>query len=140
LNDFLYYGKKYFDEYLNKRFIYYTHDLLFYLKNKGIEVILLSTAVDPVVQPLAEYFSIPYTCISACNNENNYIDVSQIKDFKIRFISKYEADTMMVIADSKHDLEILKYSRYPVIVAEKRKKWMHQIQGKLVINNHLEAI
>ncbi len=124
-----YYGKHYFEEYLNNRFILYTHDLLFYLKNKGIEVILLSTAIDPVIKQLADYFSTPYTCIRVRSDQDNYIDVLHIKDFKIHFISQFEAETMMVIADSKHDLEILRYSRYPVIVAKKERNGCIKFRG-----------
>ena len=134
-------GKAFFNDVLRHRFIPYTHDLLFFLKERDVKVVLLSTALESVVKPLADYFGLPYHCPGiGSDNERCGINTSGLCDFKYYFIIKSDPKGLMVIADSRHDLPILTYAEFPVVVAKKRMRWMKQTGGKIVISNSLEDI
>lgn len=135
------YSREFFHHELKNNFISYVHDLLFFLKKRDVKVILLSTALEPVVQCFSDYFDLPFHCPELKSYDNGCrVDMSNLADFKYYYIVKSASKGLMVIADSRHDLPILKYSEYPVIVANKRERWMKQIQGQLVINNRLEDL
>ena len=50
-----------FEKSLKGRFISFTHDLIFHLKEKGVYVELLSTNFDLLVKQYGEYFDVPYS-------------------------------------------------------------------------------
>lgn len=123
-------GKEFFNKVLKYRFIPYTHDLLLYLKEREVNIILLSTALESVVKPLADYFGLPYHCPGLGSDSNKCrIDTSDLNNFKYDFIIKSSPKGLMVMADSRHDLPILTYAEFSVVVAKKRMRWMKQIRG-----------
>jgi phosphoserine phosphatase len=123
------YAEKYFKEKLRKQFIVPVHDLIFYLKEKGVQVTLLSTNFDLIVKHYGAYFQVPYVCLPVVKQDSVIrIDFSQLTGFKRNYIQRLNPATTMAIGDSKYDLPMLEHVHYPIIVANKKKKWMKSIQ------------
>lgn len=124
----------FFGEVLSAKRIRSTHDLIPELKRRGIEVMLLSTNIEPVVKQVARYFGVSYTCLRLLESEGRAcVDLEPLPDFKGRAIAAYEPSTTLAVADSKHDLPVLSYVEHPIIVADKRKRWMERVGRNPVI-------
>lgn len=128
------YAERYFEEKLRKQFIVPVHDLIFYLKEKGVQVTLLSTNFDLIVKHYGTYFQVPYVCLPVVKHVSGIkIDFSQLNGFKRNYIQRLNPATTMAIGDSKYDLPMLEHVHYPIIVANKKKKWMKSIQREAVL-------
>ncbi|HEY0828552.1 MAG TPA: HAD family hydrolase [Bacilli bacterium] len=127
-NDIEYYAEQLFQERYRNNFIPFVHDSISYLKEKGIHVTLLSTNMDVVVNHYSRYFDVPSICLKM--NESNSlatVDLSGINEFKLNAAKKFDAEKTIAIADSKHDLPVLNYVAFPLVVSNKKKKWMNKI-------------
>ncbi|MED4600048.1 haloacid dehalogenase-like hydrolase [Paenibacillus validus] len=128
------YAQRYFEEMLKRQFIVPVHDLIFYLKEKGVQVTLLSTNFDLIVKHYGAYFQVPYVCLPVVKQDSRIrIDFSQLKGFKRNYIQRLNPAMTMAIGDSKYDLPMLEHVHYPIIVANKKKKWMKSIQREAVL-------
>lgn len=123
-----YYSKSFFEKSLKGKFISFTHDLIFHLKEKGVYVELLSTNFDLLVKQYGEYFDVPYSCLNVKPEGNGItIDFSNLDGFKGKEIAKFDPAVTLSIGDSKYDLPALNHVDYPFVVAKKDEKWMGQI-------------
>ncbi|MEC0182321.1 haloacid dehalogenase [Paenibacillus peoriae] len=123
-----YYSKSFFEKSLKRKFISFTHDLIFHLKEKGVHVELLSTNFDLLVKQYGHYFDVPYSCLNVKPEGNGItIDFSNLDGFKGREIAKFDPAVTLSIGDSKYDLPALNHVDYPFVVAKKDEKWMGQI-------------
>lgn len=128
-------AEEFFNSRLTSKFIKEIHDMVFYFRDNGISVILLLGTIDSLIKNYSEYFKVPYESIKVTNN-NGYVkvDYSNFDNHKIDFVKKFNPEETVTIADSKHDLEILKYSKYSIVVAIKRiKPWMQQLENAHII-------
>ncbi|AGA60057.1 phosphoserine phosphatase (plasmid) [Thermobacillus composti KWC4] len=117
------YAEQFFEEFLSKRMIASTHDLIFQLKANGIPVVLLSTNFDLIVKQFGKYFDIPYTCLRIMRNDKGImIDFSSLENFKENEVKKY-SKRCIGVGDSKYDIPILNHVEYPFVVANKPRKW-----------------
>ncbi len=136
LNDLNKGGRELFNEILKNRFIQDIHDLIFYLKDKGIEVILLSTSIEPVIKEYGKYFNIKYKCLEVFESGGRaFVDLTHLKNFKENYIKMFNKDEIISIADSKHDKKVLMYSKYAIIVNKRTKKWMDKINCLVMIRD-----
>jgi phosphoserine phosphatase len=127
-------AKNLFENVLKKKFIKDVHDLLFCFKNAGIKVVLLSTSIEPLMRQYGEYFDVPYECLRVFEDKNiTTVDLSGLNDFKHNFIRKYDPKKTVSIADSKHDLPVLGYTSYSIIIGKSQKKWMKKIDNYFFI-------
>jgi len=125
-------------EVLQDRFIPYVHDLIFHLKSRGVDVRLLSTSTEPIVGRFAEYFSVPHHCLGMEKTPGGCrVDLSGLRDFKLNYIRRFDPAVTMATADSRHDLPVLEYVSYPVVVGTRRQRWMRRLEGKLIIDGTL---
>lgn len=119
------YSRSYFEERLKEQFISFTHDLIFHLKEKGVQVVLLSTNFDLLVKQYGQYFNVPYVCLDVvAKGDGIDIDFSNLNGFKEKEIGKFSPTETLSIGDSKYDLPALNYVDHPFVVAKKREKWM----------------
>lgn len=129
-------GAELFNEILKNRFIQDVHDLIFYLKDCGIEVILLSTSIEPVVKEYGKYFNVKYKCLEVFESGGRaFVDLTNLKNFKENYIKIFNKDEIISIADSKHDKKVLMYSKYAIIVNKRTKKWMDKINCLVMIRD-----
>lgn len=129
------YAKILFQEKLCYKFIGFTYDLIFKLKECGINVVLLSTSIHPLVLQYSNYFGVPSVSLNVEeHNGKCKVDLSNIKNFKLMEAQKLGTGNMMAVADSKHDFSVLNYSTVPIIVSKKEKKWMSKIKKKTFIS------
>jgi len=109
-------------------FIERTHDLIFHLKEKNIGVTLLSTNINTIVREYAAYFEVPFICLEVKEKDGlAIIDLTHLNQFKYRAAQLFNQKTTMAIADSKHDLPVLNYVSYSMVVSDKKKSWMKKI-------------
>lgn len=128
------YAKGCFNEEIVNLFIKETVELINHFKSKGIKVILLTVSIDPLVKHYANYFDAPYECLKVKDvNGKPVVDYSNHKNLKYNYIKKFCPNEIIAIADSHHDLPILTYSNYSIIVARKKKKWTKKIKNKSII-------
>lgn len=128
------YAESFFDHKLRKQFIVPVHDLIFYLKDKGVQVTLLSTNFDLIVKQYGAYFQVPYVCLPVVAKDSGIqIDFSHLDGFKRNHIRHFDPATTIAIGDSKYDLPMLEHVHYPIIVAKKQKKWMKSIQREAAL-------
>jgi len=125
------YAEKCFKEKILNLFINETIDLINNFKSKGINVILLTVSIDPLVKHYGNFFNAPYECLRLKNNNGKVqVDFSNHRNLKYNYIKKFNPNEIITIADSKHDLPILEYSKYSIIIARKEKKWYKKIKSK----------
>jgi len=125
------YALECFNERVINLFIKETVELIDYFKSKGIKVILLTVSIDPLVKHYSTHFDVPYECLKVKSiNGKAAVDFSNHKDLKYNYVKKYTPDEIITIADSKHDLPILTYSQYSIVIARKKKKWFKKINNK----------
>lgn len=128
------YAEQFFNEKLKQQFIVPVHDLIFYLKEKGVQITLLSTNFDLIVKQYGAYFQVSYECMPVKQTDSGVqIDLSQLKNFKRNYILRFDPSTTIAIGDSKYDLPMLEHVHYPIIVAKKKRKWMQSIQREAVL-------
>lgn len=128
------YAEMFFRDKLSKQFITPVHDLIFYLKDKGVQVTLLSTNFDLIVKQYGAYFQVPYVCLPVIATDTGIrIDFSELDGFKRKHIQHFDPATTIAIGDSKYDLPMLEHVHYPIIVAKKQKKWMKSIQREAAL-------
>lgn len=117
----------YFNTKVRKLIIPETQRLIKKLKRNGVQVELLSMTLDILASEYARFFDCPYHALKTSEkNGHIYVDKKQIKDFKARQIRKYDRTGLLAAADSRHDLPVLKYAQYAVIVGTQRKQWMNE--------------
>jgi phosphoserine phosphatase len=128
-------AKELFQKKYKKKFIAHTHDLIFYLKEKNISITLLSTNMDCVVKEYADYFQVSYICLQVKEMHNGRVQVNlePLRDFKYRAAASFCAQSTIAVADSKHDLPVLNYVKFPLIVSNKRKSWMSGLKKELIL-------
>ncbi len=120
-----------FNERIVNLFIKETVELINYFKSKGIKIILLTVSIDPLVKHYADYFEAPYHCIKVKNiNGKAVLDLSNHKNLKYNYIKSFNPNEIVTIADSKHDLPVLEYSKYSIVIARKEKPWIKKIKNK----------
>lgn len=127
-------SRQFFQEVLVHRFIPAARDLLVCLKERGVSVMLLSTNIEPVVREVAKCFDVPYVCLKL--NESNgraLVDLGNLSRFKQREIERFNPETTIAIADSKHDLPVLMHARHAVVVAKRRKRWMRKLKNSVIL-------
>lgn len=118
----------FFERSLKRKFISHIHDLIFYLKKRNIEITLLSTNFEPVIRPIEAYFGVPYQCLKVNDCPSGCeVDLTELQDFKGRMIRRYDPAITMAVADSKHDLPVLRHVGHPVVVGQRQKTWMSRI-------------
>jgi phosphoserine phosphatase len=123
----------FFEEVLKPKLISPTSNIVNQLKHLGIDIVLLSTNFEPVVRQVAKHFGVPYYCLKVVKSRyGSQVDLSELTDFKLNKVSQYAADTTIAIADSKHDLHVLSYVKYPMVVSEKRRAWMGRIEQSYI--------
>ncbi|MGG2196458.1 haloacid dehalogenase-like hydrolase [Paenibacillus validus] len=128
------YAEQFFQENLKQQFIVTVHDLIFYLREKGVRITLLSTNFDLIVKQYGAYFQVPYACLPVIKTDAGVqIDFSQLEGFKRNHIQRFDPATTIAIGDSKYDLPMLEHVHYPIIVAKKQKKWMKSIQREAAL-------
>ncbi len=94
-------------------------------------MILLTVSIDPLVKHYSTYFDVSYECLRVKSiNGKASVDFSNHNNLKYNYIKKYKPDEIITIADSKHDLPILNYSQYSIVIAHKKKKWFKKIKNK----------
>lgn len=131
------YAEMFFNEKLKQQFISPTHDLLYYLKEKGVQVTLLSTNFDLIVKQYSNYFQVPYLCLPVVKTDDGIrIDFSNLEGFKQRTMQQFEPASTIAVGDSKYDLPMLEHVHYPIIVTNKKKKWMKSIQREALLIRH----
>lgn len=134
LKELEFYAKELFEKKLRGKFIKEIHDFIFYLKNKNVNVELLSTSIEPIVKQYGYYFGVPFESIKIIETNNKLvINYSSIKDFKLNHIKKYDKRDTIAIADSKHDLQILNYADNAVVVCSKAKGWFKKLNKNPLI-------
>lgn len=128
------YCKDCFAEIIINLFIPETIELIDYFKKNNVKIVLLSMSIDPLVKQYSEYFNVPYYCLRV-NDESGkaVVDLSNQKNFKFNIIQKYDPAKTVVIADSKHDLPILRYCKYPIVISHKKNAWISLLENPLVI-------
>lgn len=125
------YSEELFETKLVLKFIEEIHDLIFYLKSKNVKVELLSTSIEPVVKQYGHYFGVPFVGLKVLEDNNRLrVDCSSNKDFKLNHIKKYNQENTIAIADSKHDLKMLNYVDYPIVVCSREKGWFKKLNKK----------
>lgn len=123
-----FYSKELFNRKLTGKFIKEIHDLIFYLKNKNVNVELLSTSIEPIIKQYGQYFGVSSKSIQVYEVNNKImIDYDSIKDFKINNIKLFNKQNTIAIADSKHDFKILNYVENAVVVCSKEKSWFKKL-------------
>ncbi len=121
---------KLFNKKKTTRIITYTDALIHYLKQRNIHIVLLSTNIEPVVRLFAREYGVDYFCLSAIPLENGCkIDLKHLHNFKLTFARQYLSNSALSVADSKHDLSILDYTDYTIVVANRERSWMRKIKG-----------
>lgn len=124
-----------------RRMIPYVHDLIFFLTARRVRVHILSTSIEPVVRPVAAYFNVTYHCLKVRDDRDNcVVDLTDLPDFKRRFMSRFDPETTMAVADSRHDLPVLSYVKYPMVVSTREKRWMKSLNGGRIAGNALHAL
>ncbi|MDO5558002.1 MAG: HAD family hydrolase [Oscillospiraceae bacterium] len=117
----------YFNSKIKKLIIPETERLIRKLKSNGVKVELLSMTLDILASKYAKYFDCPYHALKTTQkNGHAYVDKSQIRDFKLREVRKFDSGGLLAAADSRHDLPVLRYAQYAVIVGKDKKKWMDE--------------
>lgn len=109
-------------------------ELLGYLKSRGVAVSILSTGIAPVVEPIAAVLGVGCTCIGL-NDADGLCKVAldSLEGFKERFIQTLDPARTIAVADDIHDLPVLRYVRYPVVVGRRYRPWMQQLSDGLLV-------
>ncbi|XEC95172.1 haloacid dehalogenase-like hydrolase [Paenibacillus tarimensis] len=111
-----------------------THDLIGYLKERNVNVVLLSTNIDSMVRLYANFYGVSYMSLSLLQKgTQSIVLLNDLENFKLRSASCYPPASVMAVADSKHDLPVLNYAAYSIVVANRRKAWMSKISGNCTI-------
>lgn len=128
-------AKEFFEKKLKKRFIKQVHDMVFFFRDNGVNVYLLSCTIEPIVKCYGEYFEVPYRCISVLEKDDKVkVDLSNFTNFKENFVYSFDPDCTVTIADSKHDIPILKYCRFSIIVTNNRiRNWMRGLKNSIIM-------
>ncbi len=127
--------KEYFCKEVVNLFIPETIELIAKLKERGLEIVLISMGISPLVDQYAAFFGAAYHCITIrdVNNQPKVV-VSEINDFKLNIVNRFRASEVIAIADSKHDLPLLTYCKHAIIVANgKIKPWMKNVCGAKIL-------
>lgn len=112
----------FFDEVLKPKLIPSTSQLVSHFKIEGLGVVLLSTNMEPVVRQVAHHFDVPYFCLKVIKSPGgSLVDLSELTDFKLHVARSFHAQSTIAVADSKHDLPVLKYVKYPFVVSKKKQ-------------------
>lgn len=123
------YSRLFFEEKLKAKFISFTHDLIFHLKEQGVRVTLLSTNFDLLIKQYARYFDVEFRCLKIIQKGKGIsIDFSQLDGFKEAEIRQFDPSKTLSIGDSKYDLPALNHVDHPFVVASKESKWMKQLK------------
>lgn len=128
------YSVQLFNKKLKYKFIKDIHDLIFYLKSKGVKVILLSTSISPLIKQYAKYFDVEYKSLEIKDkNDKAEVDTTSLENFKFNFIKNYNPQFTISVADSKHDLPVLEYTKYSIVVANKKSNWFKNLKEPVVL-------
>lgn len=112
------------------RLISYTHHLIPYLQQRNVNVILLSTNIEPVVKRIAHRYGVDYLCLPIVKNGTAaHVGLDQLSHFKRNHASRYPSEALLAIADSKHDLPVLRHAAYSVVISDRPRSWLKKIGG-----------
>lgn len=112
------------------RLIAYTHHLIPFLQKNNIDVTLLSTNIEPVVQRMAQRYGVDYLCLPVLENGTSaQVGLDQLRDFKKNHAMRYQAESLLAVADSKHDLPVLQHAAYSIVIEDRPLSWMNRIGG-----------
>ena len=110
--------------------IEYTHHLIKYLKERDVHITLLSTNIEPMVKRFANEYNVSYACLPFHSKGLRcLVQLDSLRDFKLHYISQYPSSSVLAVADSKHDLPVLCYADYSIVIADQPKPWMKNIRG-----------
>ncbi len=127
-------AKELFEQKYKRRFIRSTYSIITFLKEHDVKVTLLSTNIDCMVRHIASYLDVPYKCLrTKAKGKFTEVDLSELENFKFNEIKRFTPSTTIAIADSKHDLCVLKYVDFPMIVSNKKKRWMDCINNSYIL-------
>lgn len=124
---------KYFKEKVKNWLIPETVALMNNMKENGFEVSICSLSINLLAQQYFDYFdvktdaSIKITCDESTSR--CIVDINNIHNYKLNYVSRFPADKLVVIADSKHDVPIFKYAAKSVIVAKNIKGWATYVKN-----------
>ncbi|WP_182914450.1 HAD family phosphatase [Paenibacillus sp. 1011MAR3C5] len=115
------------------RLISYTHQLIPYLQKNNINVILLSTNIEPVVKRMAQRYGVDYLCLPVLQNGTAaQVGLDQLRDFKKNHATRYPSESLLAVADSKHDLPVLQHAAYSIVIEDRPLSWMKKIGGTYI--------
>lgn len=123
-----------FEQSLKTRFIGYVHDLIYYLKSCDVEVVLLSTNLQVIAKHYASYFDCGFIALPSDLVYDVKLSATVLgNDFKGVEIAKFEPQSTLAIADSKHDMPVFKHAAFSAVVGKKRKSWVERLQPNIFI-------
>jgi len=128
-------SEKYFKERVLKKLKPETINLIEELRNSNIRIEILSFSISPLIEQYAKYFGVEYSSLKV-NNSNGQVEVdySEINEFKLNTIKKFNPQKLVVIADSKTDLPIFNYAAFSIVVSNgKSRKWMKALKNAYII-------
>lgn len=106
-----------------------TAKLLQWLVNKGVQVEIHSSNIEPFVEPFARCFGVQCVAIPVQESPTGCrVEIDSIKDFKINQLKKYDPRHVAVIADSSSDLPALQSVAFPLVVKPKLPAWARAAQ------------
>lgn len=122
-----------FQEKCRTRLICSTHHLIDYLKQHQVRIILLSTNFEPIVRRFAAYYGVEYKCLQVTERDGfARVELGELPHFKKKYALRFTADTLLAAADSKHDLPVLCYAAYSVVVSNRAYSWLKRIKGHTI--------
>ncbi|MNI60460.1 hypothetical protein D3C81_1543290 [compost metagenome] len=108
----------------------YTHHLIKYLQERDIQITLLSTNIEPIVKRFARKYNVSYACLPIVpKGAGSLVQLDSLRDFKLGHTNQYPSSSVLAVADSKHDLPILNYADYSIVIADQPKLWMKRIHS-----------
>jgi len=122
------YSRELFQRSLRHRFNPCVHDLIPYLQRQGVEVVLLSTTLESIAAQYASHFGVRQISIPLARVLGRApLTREYLRTFKDTQIRRFPPQETIAIADSRHDMAVLLYARFPVVVAVSAKRWMTAI-------------
>lgn len=128
-------SEKYFNERVLKKLKPETIKLIEELRNSNIRIEILSFSISPLIEQYAKYLGVEFSSLKV-NNSNGQVEVdySEIAEFKLNTIKKFNPQKLVIIADSKTDLPIFNYAAFSIVVSNgKSRKWMKTLKNAYII-------
>ena len=117
-------GKAYVTEHLQAQLLPDTLHIIEKLKANKSKIVLVSTNLNHLVQPIAAHLNVQYKAIDLVELKQLTLreKISYLHDFKESYMSKNQYDNSIGIGDSKYDLAILKHTSRALLRAKKGLK------------------